>query len=93
MLLTLVIIATSVTPIKDYINASLPYYLLTYLITYLLTPWCRILFEKLIITRLIKKYLAFFTEPEGSSPCSQKPATGPYPELTESSSPRQSLSP
>jgi hypothetical protein len=24
-------------------------------------------------------------EPEGSSPCSQKPATGPYPEPAESS--------
>jgi len=31
--------------------------LLTYLFTYLLlTPWCRILFEKLIVTQLIKKY-------------------------------------
>jgi hypothetical protein len=29
----------------------------------------------------------FFTEPEGSLPCSQKPATGPYPEPAESSSP------
>jgi hypothetical protein len=28
----------------------------------------------------IKKYPAFFMEPEGSSPCSQKPAIGPYPE-------------
>jgi hypothetical protein len=35
---------------------------------------------KLIVTQLIKKYPAFFMEPEGSSPCSQKPATGPYPE-------------
>jgi hypothetical protein len=26
-------------------------------------------------------------EPEGSLPCSQKPATGPYPELAESSCP------
>jgi hypothetical protein len=26
-------------------------------------------------------------EPEGSSQCSQKPATGPYPEPAESSSP------
>jgi hypothetical protein len=31
-------------------------------------------------------------EPEGSSPCSQKPATGPYPEPAESSSPHRSLS-
>jgi hypothetical protein len=35
------------------------------------------LFEKLIVTQLIKKYPAFFMEPEGSSPCSQKPAMNP----------------
>jgi len=29
---------------------------------YLLTPWCRTLFEKLIITQLIKQYPAFFME-------------------------------
>jgi hypothetical protein len=34
-----------------------------------------------------QKYTAFFMEPEGSSPCSQKPVTGPYPEPAESSSP------
>jgi hypothetical protein len=38
------------------------------------------LFEKLIVTQLVKKYPVFFMEPEGSLPCSQKPATGPYPE-------------
>jgi hypothetical protein len=32
-------------------------------------------------------------ELEGSSPCSQKAATGPYPEPAESSSPHRSLSP
>jgi hypothetical protein len=32
-------------------------------------------------------------EPEGSLPCLQKPATGPYPEPAESSSLHQSLSP
>jgi hypothetical protein len=31
-----------------------------YLLTYLLTPWCRILFEELIITQLVKKYSAFY---------------------------------
>jgi hypothetical protein len=31
--------------------------LLTYLLTYLLTPWCRKLFEKLIITQLVKNIL------------------------------------
>jgi hypothetical protein len=29
---------------------------LTYLLTYSLTPWCRILLEKLIVTQLVKKY-------------------------------------
>jgi hypothetical protein len=53
----------------------------------ILTPWCRILFEKLTVTELVKQYPAFFMEPEGSFPCSQNPATGPYPEPAESSSP------
>jgi hypothetical protein len=57
-------------------------YLLTYLLTYSLTPWCRILFEKLSLN--LSKYPDFFMEPEGSSPCSQNPATGPYPEPAES---------
>jgi hypothetical protein len=34
-----------------------------------------------------QKISRFLTEPEGSSPCSQKPANGPYPEPAESSSP------
>jgi len=29
------------------------------ILTYLLTPWCRILFEKLIVFQLVKKYPAF----------------------------------
>jgi len=52
-------------------------YLLTYLITFSLTPWCRILFERLSGSAY-QKYPAFFMEPVGSSPCSQKPTTGPY---------------
>jgi len=32
-------------------------------------------------------------EPEGSSPFSQKPASGPYPEPAEYSSPHRSISP
>jgi len=35
----------------------------------------------------------FFVEPEGSSPCSQEPSTGPYSESAESSSPHQFLPP
>jgi hypothetical protein len=53
---------------------------ITYLLTYSLTQWCRILFENLIVTQLVKKHPAFFMENEGSLPCSQKPVTGPYPE-------------
>jgi hypothetical protein len=37
--------------------------------------------------------ISFLMEPEGSSPCSHKPAAGPYPEPAESSSPYRSLSP
>jgi hypothetical protein len=40
-----------------------------------------------------QNYPAFFMEPEGSFPCSQKPTIGSYPELAESSSPHRSLSP
>jgi hypothetical protein len=53
----------------------------------------QVLFKNLIVTQLIKKYPAFFMEPEGSSPFSQNPAIGPYPEPAESSSPHRSLSP
>ena len=34
-------------------------YLFTYLFTYLLTPWCRILLEKLTGLQLVKKFPAF----------------------------------
>jgi hypothetical protein len=40
-----------------------------------------------------QKISRFPTKPEGSSPCSQKLATGPYLEPAESSSPHRSLSP
>ena len=36
------------------------YYLLTYLRTYLLTPWSRVLLEKLTGLQLVKKFPAFF---------------------------------
>jgi len=38
-------------------------YLLTYLLTHSLTLWCKIFFEKLIVTQLVKQP-AFFMEPE-----------------------------
>jgi hypothetical protein len=76
-------------------DASIGYLttLFTLLITYLLTPWFRTLLEKLIVTQLFKKHPAFFMEPEGSLPCSQKPATGTYSKSSESSSPHRSLLP
>jgi hypothetical protein len=44
-------------------------------------------------TQLIKKYPVLFMEHEGSLQCSQKPATGLYPQPVESSSPHRYLSP
>jgi len=35
-------------------------YLLTYLLIYLLTPWSRVLLEKLNVSQLIKKFPAFY---------------------------------
>ena len=51
---------------------------------YLLTPWCRVLLEKLTGLHLVKKFPAF-TEPEGSLPHSQASATCPYPGPAQSS--------
>jgi hypothetical protein len=44
-----------------------------------LTPWSTVLLDKLLVTQLVTKFPAFM-EPKGSLPCSQQPATGPYPE-------------
>ena len=41
-----------------YLSAILTY-LLTYLLAYLLTPWCRVLLEKLTGLQLVKKFPAF----------------------------------
>jgi hypothetical protein len=46
---------------------------------YKLTPWGKVLFEKLTVTQLVKKFPPFM-EAEVSLPCSQEPAIGPYPE-------------
>jgi hypothetical protein len=65
--------------------------IVTYLLTYLLTPWYRIFCEKLIVTQLVEQQPVLFMKPEGSLPCSQNPATGPYLEPAESSLPHRSL--
>jgi hypothetical protein len=67
-------------------------YLLTYLLTHSLTPWRRILFEKRTVTQLVNIYPASFMEPKGTLPCSQKPATGPYPETAEQFAPPNPVS-
>jgi len=53
--------------------------------SYLLTPWCRVLLEKLTGLQLVKKFPPHFTEPEGSSPHSQASATCLYPGPVQSS--------
>jgi hypothetical protein len=40
------------------------YSLLTYLLTHSLTPWCRILFEKQIVTKFVRKCPAFLWNPK-----------------------------
>jgi hypothetical protein len=67
--------------------------LLRYILTHSLTLWCRIFFEKLIAAQLVKQQPAFFMEPESLLEFSQNPATRPYPEPDESSSPYRCLSP
>ena len=64
-------------------------YIYIYLLTYLLTPWSRVLLEKLTGSAASQEIPAFL-EPEGSSLYSQVPATCPYPEPTPSS-PHNSL--
>jgi hypothetical protein len=50
-----------------------------------LTPWCRVLLEKIIVAYLVKKFPAP-VEPQGSLPSPQKPIVGPCLEPTEFSS-------
>jgi len=42
-----------------YIHAYIHTYILTYLFAYLLTPWSRVLLEKLTGVQLVKKFPAF----------------------------------
>ena len=58
---------------------------LPHVLTYLLTPWSRVLLEKLTVLQLVKKFHPILWNPEGYSPYSQVPATFPYPEPTPSS--------
>ena len=44
-----------------------------------ITPWSRVLLEKLIGSQLVKKF-PHFMEPQGSLPRLQQPAICPYPE-------------
>jgi hypothetical protein len=45
---------------------------------YIMTIWGRVLYQKLKVPQLVKKYLAFY-ETQSSLPHSQKPTTCPYP--------------
>jgi len=54
-----------------------------YLLTYLLTPWSRVLLEKLFLS--YSRISLHFMEPEDSLPHSQMPSTCPYPEPAWSS--------
>jgi hypothetical protein len=52
---------------RDLLNAKHYYETLSHDVwqqVYLLTPWCRILFEKLIVTQLVRKYLTFSWNPK-----------------------------
>jgi hypothetical protein len=46
--------------ISSFVFTLLPTHLLTYLLTCLLTPWSRVLLEKLTGSQLVKKFPAFY---------------------------------
>ena len=63
----------------------------TYLLTYLLTPWCRVLLEKLALLQLVKKFPTFygtrrfitaFTSFRHPSLSWASPIQSPYPQST-----------
>ena len=45
---------------KVLLNSTSQIYLLTYLLTYSLTPWCRVLLQKLTGLQLVKKFPTFY---------------------------------
>jgi hypothetical protein len=51
--------------------------LLTYLLTYLLTPWCRTLFEKLVITQSVKNILLSSCNPKAHHRAHKSPPLDP----------------
>jgi hypothetical protein len=55
-----------------------------YAIFSLLTPWTRVLLEKLVVCSASQRNSAPFMEPEGLLPCSQEPTTGPSSDSDES---------
>ena len=54
-----------------------------YILTYLLTPWRRVVLQKLTGFAANQEIPAFY-EPESSLPYSQRPANCPYPKPTPS---------
>jgi hypothetical protein len=54
------------------------------IIIIIITPWSRVLLEKLTGRQLVRNSLHFM-EPEGSLPHSKEPSTCPYPEPYQSS--------
>jgi hypothetical protein len=75
-------------------NTRWPTYLLTYSLTHSLTQSVvQDIIWKADCHSACQQIFCFLMEPEGSLPCSHKPAIGPYPGPAESSSPHRSLSP
>jgi hypothetical protein len=71
-----------------------PSYLFTCLLTYLLThSVVQDIIWKADCHSACQNMSCFLMEPEGSLPCSHKPAIGPYHEPAESISPHRALSP